>query len=272
MNDLAPLIRQLRAALLVTEREAAVRLVDAYSPVYRSLYQRLLHLLAQLQAADDGEQAFNAYAWAQQANRLDRLLASVQTSVTVFANEARRVVQSGIEPMLTAGQQDAIKLLEASLDNRITLLFGRPSERALDVLINRGASHIKVAELFEKLPTETVQAVRKRLIAGLVSGQNPRIVAADVSKGLGVPLNRALTISRTEMLNAYRSAALDTYNANSDVVEGWIWDAAAGCCAFCAGMDGTEHDLDEPMDSHPNCRCAPRPKTKSYDDILANIA
>ena len=36
-------------------------------------------------------------------------------------------------------------------------------------------------------------------------------------------------------------------------------------------MNGTEHDLSESLDSHPNCRCAPLPKTKSWASILGPL-
>ena len=36
-------------------------------------------------------------------------------------------------------------------------------------------------------------------------------------------------------------------------------------------MHGTEHDLSEDLDGHPNCRCTKSPKTKSWDEILGPL-
>jgi hypothetical protein len=36
-------------------------------------------------------------------------------------------------------------------------------------------------------------------------------------------------------------------------------------------MDGTEHDVEEPMGSHPSCRCSMVPATVSWDDLAAQF-
>lgn len=75
------------------------------------------------------------------------------------------------------------------------------------------------------------------------------------------------------MLNAYRGASLESYRANSDVVEKWRWTASlsAGTCIACLEMDGEVFDLDEEMESHPNCRCVPTSITKSYSTLLGAL-
>lgn len=107
----------------------------------------------------------------------------------------------------------------------------------------------------------------------LALGKGPAAVAADLARDAQVPLQRALVIARDQMLDAYRTAALDTYRANSSVVQQWMWvaDQSANTCAACIFMDGSLHTLDEEMDSHVCCRCSPVPVTRSWADILGGM-
>lgn len=127
-----------------------------------------------------------------------------------------------------------------------------------------------LAQLLQGLGQVTADAVIAALIAGVARGENPRVIARDIQAALTSPLYRALTIARTEMLQSLRSSALATYQANSDVVRGWRWQAdfSLRTCAACLAMDGTEFGVDESMDSHVNCRCVMIPLTNSWADIL----
>ncbi len=68
---------------------------------------------------------------------------------------------------------------------------------------------------------------------------------------LGGNLVRALRISRTEMLRAYREATRRNYQANGDIVAGWRWLCAkqARTCAACLAMDGTHKCRDQTADN-----------------------
>jgi len=95
------------------------------------------------------------------------------------------------------------------------------------------------------------------LIEGLALGHNPRETAREMRDALGGDLARALKISRTETLRAYRESTRRSYEENRDLIVGWYWMAGkdARTCAACLAMDGTLHKLDEPLDDHPNGRC-----------------
>jgi SPP1 gp7 family putative phage head morphogenesis protein len=111
--------------------------------------------------------------------------------------------------------------------------------------------------------------VRNALTAGVALGTNPRVVAVEVRRALGTSAVRALTISRTSILGAYRTASLETYRANSDIVTGWIWTAAkqSRTCLACIARDGSEWPLDTFMPAHVNCRCTLRPRVKSWKEL-----
>ncbi|MCL5957851.1 MAG: phage head morphogenesis protein [Chloroflexi bacterium] len=113
------------------------------------------------------------------------------------------------------------------------------------------------------------QDVRKALLAGLATGQPQTVIARAVRQALGGNLVRALTIARTEMLRSYREASRQTYLANSDVVNGWIWHAVLSTrtCAACWAMNGTLHKLNERLDDHVRGRCAMMPVTRTWQEL-----
>src|SRR5690606_16788234 len=73
---------------------------------------------------------------------------------------------------------------------------------------------------------------------------------------------------RTEILNANREASRFTMQQNSNVVAEWVWYASIGtCCGACLAKHGHTFPLDQPMQSHPSCRCAMVPRTDSWADL-----
>jgi len=111
--------------------------------------------------------------------------------------------------------------------------------------------------------------VRDALGTGAAAGQNPRTITRQIRQALGGNLVRALTIACTEVMRAYRESSRRSYQANSDVVKGWIWHSALGTrtCPACWAMHGTFHRLDEQLDDHPNGRCAMVPVTKTWQEL-----
>lgn len=121
-----------------------------------------------------------------------------------------------------------------------------------------------------ELPGDAGAAVKKALIVGVATGQNPRTVARMIRQELGGNLVRALTISRTEMLRSYREASYRSAQVNKDILSHWVWHSAlqARSCMACIALHGSKHPVDERMDDHVNGRCTQIFITKSWEEIL----
>ena len=113
------------------------------------------------------------------------------------------------------------------------------------------------------------QQFGQTMVTGLVSGWNPRKLARELRSSYGLGLTKALVIARTEQLRAYRTAAANTYRANSHVVKGWERHAQhdTRTCMACLILDGKRYTLAEEMDDHPQGRCAMLPVTKTYAEL-----
>jgi SPP1 gp7 family putative phage head morphogenesis protein len=158
----------------------------------------------------------------------------------------------------------------------LILRFDRIDRDAIDAIIERVST--QVTAVTRPLSLEATDAMKRSLIRGVVVGDNPRTSArqmlARVQGAFNGGLTRALTIARTETLDAYRSGAAASQFMNEDVLTGWAWQAQLDTrtCPSCWAMHGSKHRLSEtgPND-HQNGRCARLPLTKSWAELGFNI-
>lgn len=132
----------------------------------------------------------------------------------------------------------------------------------------------RITALSRPIGPEAASAIRRELLRGMAVGENPRAAARRMVRGLEDRFNggltRALVISRTELLDAARTAQAWTDAANADVLAGWTWVAHLdpATCRSCVAMHGTVHNLDEPGPiDHQQGRCARVPKTKTWAEL-----
>jgi SPP1 gp7 family putative phage head morphogenesis protein len=265
-------IAEFRARLLAQEAKVVRALDAAHKAVLMVIQPRLDALYQQMaDAMEEGGEL--SPSWLYEANRLEAIKQLITGQVDHYGAlalmQTGRLQQDGVHLGLDA----AMQLLQATVPAGVSWSFGVPSTRAINDLIGMTQAGSPLADLFRGFGKEAATKASEALITGVSLGWNPRRIAPQVEQALGVSRNRALTITRTTALQAYRSAAMETYRANSDVVSKWVWVCAFDdrCCLACLAMNGTEHELDEELDGHPNCRCAKNPKTRDWGDILAPL-
>jgi SPP1 gp7 family putative phage head morphogenesis protein len=99
------------------------------------------------------------------------------------------------------------------------------------------------------------------LIEGVAFGHGPRVIASNMRAGVGITLDRALSIARTETLRVYRAASQAQYKT-SGVVNMYRRMSARDhrVCIACLLMDGHLFPVDEPFAEHVQGRCVPVPE------------
>lgn len=149
-------------------------------------------------------------------------------------------------------------------------------QRSIDAI--RARTRQRIVSLTRPLSRDADAAMRRELVRGVRTGTNPRETARrmvrQVEGAFNGGLNRALVITRTETLDAYRKAAAATQETSKDVLTGWVWLAKLDprTCTACWAMHGTIHPLSEPGPlGHPQCRCSRAPKTASWRDLGFDI-
>src|SRR6266702_1891153 len=250
-NRLKQTIAEYRRRLLAHERTASATLDYAHRQTLAMIEPQLDFLYrAMTLYMQDGQPI--PLEWLYEQHRLEVITSWIEGQINQFAALAQ--MQTGqLQSMGTSlGQQAGMALLNSTIPAGVNWSFGLQSPLAIQALVGATQAGSPLADLFNGFGAEAAKGAKTALISGVTLGYNPRQIAPGIQDALNVSRYRALTISRTELLRSYGSAQQDTFQQNSDVVDKWIWQAALGsACAMCTAMNGTEHDLDESLDSHP---------------------
>lgn len=270
------ILDQLRRYLASITDEHTRTTVAAWVRAWDDVAPELVAALADLAAeAGDGRLTRSQILKSRRlTNALDtietRLAGLVEGSATTVIGQLRQVVDH-------AGRTtDQLVGSQLPADVATATPWARVDPRQVDAIIERTTEQITKVSF--PLSGEATATIKRNLVRGLLTGSNPREVARravrQAEQGFNGGMTRALTIARTEMLDAYRSAQQLAEKAHTDVLESWIWACTLGerTCPACWSMHGSEHPIDEPGPiDHQNGRCARLPKTKSWRELGFNI-
>jgi len=278
MPDPTPLIlelsNQFRAQLLARERRAATALVRMYGVGW----QRLQGDIRTLQSEIDAQRAAGVELSAGRIFRLERMQAiqaQVEREMATFAEFADSTISAGQREAIAAGERNAHALVQAAFprDAEITINFARMPREAVEQMVGFLQDGSPLRDLLVEAVADLADDFGETMATGLAAGWNPRKLAREIRAQYGMGLTRALRISRTEQLRAYREATRNTYKENSHVVREWERHASADdrTCMACVMLDGKRYELAEAMDDHIQGRCAMLPITKTYRELGIDV-
>lgn len=154
----------------------------------------------------------------------------------------------------------------------VSITWDRLPEYAITAMVERLTNQI--TSTLRPLTADAIDAMHRALLRGIVVGDNPRQVAQEmldrVQGAFNGGLTRAMTIARTEILDAYRAGAGASNVLNASLLQGWMWLAQldSRTCPSCWAMHGTMHDIREQgPEDHQNGRCAQLPITRPWTEL-----
>lgn len=279
-------IRDQRRKLIARDRDALLNVTRGFAIARREISVALLTVLNQMsEATQRGEKITES--WLRRANRLHALKSQAAGAISRFSNGLELSVLNGQRAEVEQAVRDAAATYHAarSVNPRLPIEFDRLHDDAAQTMIGQLGDGSPLSRLIGQFPKQAAALTEEGLIQGIAIGRNPSETAlrlqSAMSSGGMLPIGgpdevlsamrkiktRSLAISRTETLRAYRSSSLATYEANPDVVTGWIWLATLDTrtCASCWAMHGTKHNATEVFGSHVNCRCSPAPDIEGVD-------
>lgn len=188
------------------------------------------------------------------------ITASIPEAINVGGNGAAAVIGTQVPPTGAA----------------IVVGWDTVSPEAIAAMVDRTTQRIHSATL--PIPEDVERVMKRELIRGISVGANPRETARRIIKraegNFNGGLTRALTIARTETLDASRTAAHAAAQQNADILTGWKWgcDLSTRTCPACLSKHGTLYDNEAyGPDGHQNCRCARIDLTKTWRELGFNI-
>lgn len=202
---------------------------------------------------------------------LDSTLAAIERSQETSATRVDGRIDANVDVAVRA----EVAMIRASLPQGLVETVteqSEPNQSAINSIIERSKG--RVTDLMSKVSAPVYARLLDTLIAGVSGGRNPRETARRMQRNLenayNLGLDKALTIARTETLDAMRGGQRLTDRANSDVLAGWRWSAAFDnrTCPSCIAMDGTVFSIEIPgPDDHQNGRCARLPVTRTWAEL-----
>lgn len=248
--------------------------VDAWDALLPEFEAAVLELVTR---AADGQ--ITAAAMARSV-RLQGALEAAREYLDVLASQADDIITRDIPEVFRGAIESHQQLVTTQLPPGslgASVSFARVPEEALAAMVARTTETIH--SLTKPLPADVERMMKKHLIRGIGLGANPRDTAARIIKDaegrFNGGLTRALVISRTETLDAHRTATKMSEKANADILtDEWEWHAKldARTCPSCIGNHGRRFPNEEagPLDHHQG-RCARVSLTKSWKDLGFNI-
>jgi len=274
-SDAQKAVEALARQVAALDRATAARIIKEYAAVYGQLQDEVASLVRVAQRR-------NLKVWeVNKMRRLQELETQLVRNVNQFSRVAGEAVTAGQRAAVGLSVRGAPLVANAGLPTGITLSnlanvglgWNRLPSEAFEAFIGISGDGKPVGNLLAELGPQAATDVKASIRTGIATGQGPREIANTVRLAAGMPLTRALTISRTEVNRAHREATRLNYAANNDVVKGYRRLATKDdtTCMACIALDGTLYETNEPLDSHPNCRCAMVPETLTYQDLGLDI-
>ena len=268
-------VEQFRKLLLAEDKRAAAEIVRAYASVYQRLRRDTQSLVRTAQR--EGLKPWQVMRmnrmkelekqFLRNANRFAQIAG---TDITGSQRRAVGLARNATQSITGKGLPRGITLENLA---RIGIEWNRLPDEAFANFIGMAGDGKPLGLLLDELGAEAAPKVRAAIGQGIALGKGPAETAELVRIASGMPLSRALTIARTETNRAFREASRLQYAANPNLIKGYRRSSTKDglVCMACLALDGTFYETNEPLDSHPNCRCAIVPDTLTYEDLGLDV-
>ena len=268
MPTVIQLAQQFRKRLEAQELDTAERMALAYNRIYTSLLDDLQKLADKIALMEKPtrDQIFRL-------SRIQQLLAQVEEQTNRFVPTVENEIEIIQRRAISQAIEDVINLVEASLGDDASAIIGSFTTLPVDAIETAAGLFGEDSPLTERLEKGfgeyVASQVENNIITGVALGKNPRevyrILQRNLQQSLGSGLTSALTTIRTAQVKSYQLASHASYQANSDIVTGWIWYSAlqpGRTCMSCIAKHGTLFPITQRLNDHHNGRCTPIPQTR----------
>lgn len=213
----------------------------------------------------------------RRAARLRKALTLITEQLEALAEEAGIRITGDVQAVVDAAGGAQASIIDSQLPPGADALvdlnaWSRVDARQVAAIVERTTE--RITSRTRLLSDDAQDAVRRELIRGVVVGANPKATArrilARTEGAFNGGLTRAMTIARTETVDAHRRAGAIAHEQHDDVLLGWEWLAhlTPRTCRSCWAMHGRLFPLSDPGPlDHQQGRCSRCPKVKPWSDL-----
>ena len=203
---------------------------------------------------DAGEVITQQMVW--RAERYKTIKAQLQTEVKKYNKDyAVTTIENAQRQYAGAGIQAAQDAIVASYPSPLSASFNKVNIGAVESMIGFAGDGSPLYSLLKNDYPEAVDGLTQALVNGLARGLGPGQIGRDMADGMGMGLDRALLIARTEAARSYRTASTEQYRQSGVVGSFMRLVKKATACAGCLMLDGELFDTADELDDHPRGKC-----------------
>ena len=256
-------IRGFKASLAASEADEIRELATHYLDVERALEANIAALSEQVNALyAAGEDP----SWSQlyRLERFQRLEAQLVSELARFNVWAADLIQQHQWQLGLKAIDDAAAVMELAKPG-----IGPPvhmPHEAVQNIVGVARNGAPLGDLLAASYPEARQAIVKELVRSIALGRNPKVTAAAIRNATSIPLDRALTIARTEQMRAYNAASLETYRGMGVTQYQRLADYSERTCIACMAASGQILSSEAELSDHPRGRCVAIPLIPGVDN------
>ena len=217
----------------------------------------LAYRMAELQA--QGKPITEQLIWREA--RFKYLRDQMDEQIARFNTAAASSIATGQGEFGTLGIQAANEAIATSFASISSTgpYWNRLNVGAIETMIGFAGDGSPLSRLLKNDYPDAVDGLLNALINGMARGLGPAEVARLMSEGMGMGLERALLIARTEQARAYRMASTAQYRASGVVTGFYRLVKKVTACMACLVLDGQEFALKSELTDHPRGACVAVP-------------
>ena len=211
-------LEQIRKSLDANQRKALLRVVQSYKSSIKYLDSDIDLLVKELSGAQMSVRDV------QKLKAYQRIMGNSTEALQQFAAYLGIELRNEIDVMHVAGARDSVAVLGA-YGKDIQALIRRVNPEQLAKLRNYVDPGMPLYNRLQQFGKYSADYISQMILEGVKAGKNPLVIAKSIVDAEGMGLNDAVRMMRTVQVYAYRDANQASYQANSDIVRGWVWMA-----------------------------------------------
>lgn len=206
-------------------------------------------------------------------NSIDNLIKEIESLLDKLSSPFYRIVARAQRQVINFSAESLKNYLKEKVVAKLESSIFSPDNEAIKVLIGRTQSGEHLQKFFLRMKPDIAQKVKAELINGFSLGESNSQIAKRITDVSDVSRYRAMTISRTETNEAYRTATREFYGGAD--VKKYVWKSIRDhrTCLICWTLHNRVFKTSKKVFSRPNCRCVLLPYFgedlgSSNDDFL----